>query len=155
MYRKADDVPAKENGDTTPRDQSRRRPPRATTTSRSDDPGRTGAKPKLEAVPDLPGAVLLGQPEPIQEYPRPEELTFIDLLGLAFTKAEAYLKESELPHAKREYALAKTEIENATMRFNRARSMDLGIFHVTDTEDPAFLEPLAQFIAEAKGGEDQ
>ena len=109
--------------------------------------------PKLEAVPDLPGAVLLNQPEP--DCPRPEELTFTDLVGLAFTKSGAYLDESQLPAAKREYALAKTALEDAVMRFNRGRSMDLGVFHVTDTEDPQFLQMIQGVIAaeQPEGGE--
>lgn len=115
-------------------------------------------KPKLEAVPDIPGAVLLNQPEPTPEpeCPRPEDLTFIDLLGLAFTKAGAYAELSQLGSAKREYALAKTAIEDAIMRFNRARSMDLGIFTVTDTEDPEFLQAIQGLIdaqEQQEGGE--
>lgn len=95
-------------------------------------------------------AVLLGQPE---SWPRPEELTFIDLTGLAFTKAGAYLEESQTPAAKREYALAKTHLEDAILRFNRARSMDLGIFNVTDTEDPQFLQMITNITEQTEGGE--
>jgi hypothetical protein len=102
----------------------------------------------LEAVPELSGAVLLNQPEP--QAPRPEDLTFVDLLGLAFTRADAYLTSSEKPHAKREYALAKTAIEDAILRFNRARSMDLGIFNVTDTEDPEFLHMIQTALTQAQ-----
>lgn len=115
-------------------------------------------EPKLEAVPDIPGAVLLNQPEPNPEpdYPRPEELTFVDLLGLAFTKAHAYLEETQVGASKREYALAKTHIEDAILRFNRARSMDLGVFHVTDTEDPQFLSMIEAAINNVEeGGETQ
>lgn len=113
--------------------------------------------PKTVATPEevaaLKGAVLLKQPEP--ECPRPEELTFTDLTGLAFTKASAYADASEYGSAKREYALAKTAIEEAVMRFNRARSIDLGIFHVTDTEDPAFLQAVANAHEQAGGGDSQ
>jgi hypothetical protein len=86
------------------------------------------------------------------QYPRPEELTFTDLLGLAFTKAETYLSDSTLPHAKREYALAKTAIEDSVMRFNRARTMDLGVFNVTDTEDPQFLHMIETVLQQQEGG---
>jgi hypothetical protein len=107
--------------------------------------------PKLEAVPELPGAVLLNQPQP--EQPPIEELTFVDVTGLAYTRAKAYQADSESPSAKREYALAMTAIEDAVMRFNRARSIDLGIFHVTDTEDPQFLSYILQEGGEADGAE--
>lgn len=96
---------------------------------------------------DLSGAVLLNQPAP--EEVNQEQfiellgtLTFVDLIGLAFERAGAELASSENQSAKREYALAKTAAEDAVMRFNRGRSIDLGCFHVADTESPEFLAAL-------------
>lgn len=80
--------------------------------------------------------------------PKIEDLTFVDLTGLAFAKASAYQGEETHPGANREFALAKTALEEAVMRFNRGRSILLGTFHVADTEDPAYLAAVAEMKAE-------
>lgn len=92
----------------------------------------------MEGAPELKGAVLLNQPAPAE--PKIEDLTFVDLVGLAFTKATVEFNDAESGSAKREFAIAKTHLEDAVMRFTRGRSMSLGVFHVTDTESPEFLQ---------------
>lgn len=76
------------------------------------------------------GAVLLGQPE----EPKIEDLTFVDLAGLAFTKASQFAQASGQGAAGREFNLAKTHLEEAVMRFNRGAALVAGVFAVADIE---------------------
>lgn len=95
----------------------------------------------IEAVTDnvrpINGAVLLNQP-PTGEQEQPakiDELTVVELLGLAFGRIGGYLTSDASPgQAKREYAIARTAIEDALMRFNRGMALQLDAFEVTDFE---------------------
>lgn len=102
----------------------------------------------MTGEPNLEGAVLLNQAEQ-QTAPSIDDLTFVDLVGLAFTRAGVGLNATSLPAAKREYALARTHLEDAVMRFTRGRSMDLGVFSVSDTESDEFLKLVSAAKAEA------
>lgn len=88
--------------------------------------------------PTLPaGAVLLNQ---APQEPAIDDLTFVDLTGLAFTKAGMWLGATTDPNAKREFALSKTALEEAVMRFNRGAAMAAGVFEVADLESALGLK---------------
>ena len=61
-------------------------------------------------------------------------MTIVELLSQAYGQIDACQAVSENGEAKREYALAKTAIEDAIMRTNRAFSKERGIFGVADVE---------------------
>lgn len=61
-------------------------------------------------------------------------MTGIELLDAASSRAADYLQTSTDPAVKREFALARTHIEDAQMRYTRGLSMAQGHFKPADLE---------------------
>jgi hypothetical protein len=64
-------------------------------------------------------------------------VTTVQQLDAAWGRIDEAQKAAHDPLAQREFALAKTAIEDASMRFNRGMARESGSFRISDFELPS------------------